>query len=221
MKIGFSLNRSGGGPAVFMNNLKHAMTQIPGVRASYFFDPFVSVNLFANRARLSTLKPFFFRVDGVAFDEKMSADLKKQTNFDLVYGISRARGVIYQSDFSQRLSNAILGVQPKKSTIILNGTNLKFFNPHGDNIRRKLGIETNSIVFITSAKWRTHKRLSSVVRVFREVAATLSKEAYLIVIGEPDYKIKDDMLIATGTNGTGKNTIELSSNMGKVILHKL
>lgn len=36
-----------------------------------------------------------------------------------------------------------------------------------------------------------------------------------------DYKIKDDMLIATGTNGTGKNTIELSSNMGKVILHKL
>lgn len=192
MKIGLSLNRSGGGPAVFMNNLKHAMAQIPGVRTSYFFDPFVSINIFANKPRLSILKPFIFRVDGVAFDKKMSSDIKMQTNLDLVHGISHARGVIYQSDFSQKISEVILGVKPQKSTIILNGTDLNFFNPHGDNIRKKLGIDNNAIIFVTSAKWRAHKRLSSIVSVFREVAKALPKEAYLVVIGEPDYKIEDD-----------------------------
>lgn len=197
IKIGFSLNRSEAGPAFFMNNLKQTLAQLPDVSTSYFFDPFVSVNLFANKPRLIKYRPFFFRVDGVAYDLKMSRDIKERINFDLIQGIQYARGIIYQSQFSKKLSEEILGIKPQNATVILNGTNLDYFSPYGSNIRKKLGIKNDAIVFVTSAKWRTHKRLKAVVNVFNKVNSLLSKKSYLIIIGEPDFLVDNGKSIIT------------------------
>lgn len=199
LRIGFSLNRSKGGPAFFMSSLKNTLDNLPNVRTSYFFDPFVTVNLFANKPRIVQFKPYFFRVDGVAFDIKMSIDSKKHTNLDLIKGIRFAQGVIFQSEFSRRLSESILHIKPYNSATILNGTNLELFSPRGGNIRNKLGIEDDSIVFITSAKWRAHKRLKSIVKVFQKLKGILLKKAYLIIIGEPDFNIeRDNQIISLG-----------------------
>lgn len=190
IRIGFTLNNSGGGPHVFMNNLREELRKYPGVSISYFFDPLVSFNIYASKPRLIGYKPFFFRVDGVAFNSEMPPEQKKKTNNNLLDGIRFAKGVIFQSEFCKRQTESILGVSPSNNATILNGTNLKLFSKHGQNVRKDLGIEEDSIVFITSAKWRAHKRLASIIKVFNEVSYSISHKSYLLIVGEPDIVVE-------------------------------
>lgn len=188
MKIGFSFNQSKGGPANFMNNLRDSWERQGLVKTSLYFNPFNDCNIFANLAKLVKLKKFFFRIDGINYDILADLATKQHSNYEILRGAKLSRGVIFQSHFSKQLFETILGYVPPVQTIIHNGTNLDIFKRgDGSEIRRSLNISDDAFVFITSAKWRVHKRLKSIIASFvqfRERHPNL--QTYLLVIGETD-----------------------------------
>ena len=189
MQIGFALNRGNSGPQLFLQRLRRSM-EIHGLaKTSLFCNPFNSVNLYANRKhRLPWAKPYFFRADGVCFDNQLSAEERAFRNKELVLGANGALGVIFQSRFARQMYKEILDVNPKNSVIVPNGTDLTLFAPGTPEEiraqRARWNIPEESFVCLTSAAWRAHKRLPSVIRVFEQVQRALKQECYLVVIGE-------------------------------------
>jgi|GEM_PF-1398181 len=183
LNIGFSFNRANAGPSNFMNNLKSSLEIKNISKTSFFINPFTSCNIYSNQIRNPWMKPYFFRVDGVGFDISKTEEETKILNNTLKDGIKNSRGVIYQSEFSKKLAEKTLGYKPEKSTIIINGTNQKIFNKEGDNLRDQLNISKNSLVFVTSAKWRPRKRLQDTIDSFNKFKEQFEGDTYLIVIG--------------------------------------
>lgn len=181
--IGFSFNRANGGPSNFLKNLKQALKNNNLSQVSYFVNPFTSFNIYANKVRNPWKKPYFFRVDGVGFDNSQTEEHTMTMNADIVKGINEARGVIYQSEYSKKLCEQILQVKPIHSTIIINGTNLDRFKTVAKNIREELNIPKESIVLISSARWRPQKRLKDMLETFKRYRETYQKDIFFIVIG--------------------------------------
>lgn len=186
MRVGFSFNSSKGGPANFMNNLRASWEKQGLVKTSFYFNPLNDCNIFANLAKLARLKKFFFRLDGINYDLLAEASEKHRANGDMLRGAKLAQGVIFQSRFSKRLFEDILGYKPPKQIIIHNGTNLDIFKRgNGEEIRHRLNIPDDAFVFVTSAKWRIHKRLKSIVTSFAEFRQRHPDlKTFLLVIGE-------------------------------------
>lgn len=193
MKIGFSQNKSESGPAGFLSKLRESIEVQKLAKTSTCLNPFVTCNLFANKAYNFWFKPYIFRVDGITIDSKLGYDEINRRNSVIKEGISNANGVVFQTLFSKNLVRKILGLEPDNSTIIINGTNLETFSNVGDNKRAELGIPEGAWVFITSAKWRSHKRLKDIVQVFEEFKL-IHKDSYLIVVGENDLITKSDSI---------------------------
>lgn len=144
MRIGFSFNRAKGGPANFMNNLRESWDQQKLVKTSYYFNPLNDCNIYANLARLTWYKKFFFRIDGIIYDLLADPITKQQSNHEILKGAKQSRGVIFQSNFSKNLFEKILGYVPPTQIIIHNGTNLNKFKRINDNgIREKLNIPSS------------------------------------------------------------------------------
>ncbi len=181
--IGFSFNRSNGGPSNFLKNLKSALEDEDIANTSYYINPFTSFNIYANVVRNPWKKPYFFRVDGIGFDKSKTDKEIYDTNREIINGIKNARGVIYQSKFSKKLAEKTFSYIPKNSEVIINGTNTNIFSADGKNYRKKYNISKDSIVFITSSKWRTQKRLKDIFSVFKEFSDNYTGDTYLFVIG--------------------------------------
>jgi len=207
LTIGFTLNRSHGGPSLFMNKLRHSIELQNLCRTSYFFDPFVSANLFANCVhRTPWPKPFFFRADGVYFSSDLSEEERERRNAVLRDGVANARGVIFQSRFSLDMYQAILGVRPPHHTVICNGTDRTRFFPCASNdearckLREELGLPLDSLVFISSAAWRAHKRLTDTANVFHMIRNNRRSDCFLLIIGDHKEQLEgiDDHIISLG-----------------------
>lgn len=200
MKLGFSMNRGNGGPSLFMQKIRESIVEQKLCKTSLYFDPTVSANLFCNRRHhLPWRKPYFFRADGVYFDIKMPSQERNEKNAILLDGLKNSAGVIFQSEFSKKMYRSILGYEHPNSTIITNGVNLKKFNSNGisdaekDRIRNTINIKKDSFVFVTSASWRTHKRLRDIINVFLIIKErNPRKDLFLIVIGDHDEQIPSD-----------------------------
>ena len=200
MKVGFSLNRGGGGPTLFMKKLKQAFKNNGLAKCSYFFDPSVDVNLFANKGHQGLIhKPYFFRADGVTFDIELAQDEIRRRNDPLKIGVENAAGVIYQSEYCRRMYQNILHVEEPLTCIIFNGTDLEIFAVEGEDGRAKFGIRQDELVFLSSAKWRAHKRLKDTVAVYR-IFRDLHKDrkCRLLIIGKHDECFPDDDIISLG-----------------------
>lgn len=194
MRIGFSFNHSNGGPATFMNNLKDSWERQGLVKTSYYFNLLNDCNIFASVAKLRWLKPFFLRIDGVNYDLLADPLVKARINEKMLIGAKMAKGVIFQSHFSKILFEEILGYKPSNQIIIHNGSNLDVFKKSdGQSIRHSLNIPNNSFVFVTSAKWRVHKRLKYIIDSFVDFKKRHPEcRPYLLVIGETeDLNIED------------------------------
>lgn len=194
IRIGFSFNRAKGGPANFMNNLKESWEKQGIVKTSMYFNPLNDCNIFANLPKLTWLNKFFFRIDGIIYDIMADPKLKQIENNNILRGAKEAQGVIFQSEFSKKIFETILGFVPYCQTIIHNGTNIdRFRRGDGSIIKNRLGLPMDSFVFITSAKWRTHKRLIDIVDSFIRFKERHPKvNTYLLVIGEhKDLKIQN------------------------------
>lgn len=203
MRIGFSFNRAKSGPANFMNNLRESWERQSLVKTSYYFNPLNDCNIYANLAKLTWYKKFFFRIDGIMYDLLADPAIKQQSNQQILKGARLSEGVIFQSQFSKMLFEKILGYVPPTQVIIHNGTNLnKFKREKSIGIRNKLNIPENAFVFVTSAKWRTHKRLEAMIESFVDFRRRHKViDTYLLVIGEyEDLHIENVLFLQSVDN---------------------
>ena len=185
IRIGFSFNKANAGPSNFMKNLRKSFRINKTARTSLYFNPLNTCNIFANLPKLTWMNPYFFRLDGIIYDIMADPDQKKEANETFLNGARKSRGVIFQSEFSKKLFEKVLGYVPTVQTVIHNGTDLNVFKRGNDHhIRRQLGIEDDAFVFITSAKWRAHKRLPAILESFVNFRAKHHIPTHLIVLGD-------------------------------------
>lgn len=192
MRIGFSLLRGGGGPTVFLSRLRDELERSGGIQTATFLDPRSDILLFANKARNPWRKPYVFRVDGFAFDSALTTQETNRRNADIVSGLKNAAGIVFQSHFDQAMVRRFLGVPDVPTAVIPNGVQLNVFSPHGDSKRAVLGYQPDDLVFITSAKWRAHKRLDAVISTFLQFRSRNPQRCRLIVLGKLDRPYQTD-----------------------------
>ncbi len=183
IRIGFSFNISKGSASNFLNSLRVTLKQQKIAKTSYFINPLNDCNIFANKVRNIYNKPFYFRVDGIAFDLGLNHIQKTETNDAILFGLQKSKGVIFQSNFAKELCFKTLDSPVKNYKVIINGVDLKIFTDKGLNKRKELNIEEDALVFVTSAKWRTHKRLEDIINTFNEYNTNNKQTCYLIIIG--------------------------------------
>lgn len=185
--IGFSLNRGGGGPATFMQRLRQSIERQGLAKISLFINPLTDINIYTNVVRNPWRRPYVLRVDGISFDLALGSEENARRNNLTFASIDSAVGVVFQANFSRDLVANFHGLPACPYTIIPNGVELTYFSPSGQNYRNSLGISTDALVFLSSAKWRTHKRLDAVIKVFVQFQETTSKPAHLIILGKLDH----------------------------------
>lgn len=195
MRIGFSFNRANAGPSNFMKALKCSFEEQNLSKTSLYFNPLNDCNIFANLPKLTWLHPFYFRLDGIIYDIMADPEYKRNSNNTYLSGAQRAKGVIFQSEFSKKLFENILGFVAPVQTVIHNGTNLSIFKRAKDHsIRQRLGIENDAFVFVTSAKWRSHKRLDDMLRAFVDFKERHTElKTYFIVLGDYQEQYIDNV----------------------------
>jgi len=189
IRIGFSLSRGSGGPSTFLKRLRQSIEKQDIANTSYFYNPFTDINIYANITRNPWNKPYIFRVDGITFDTLLPAEETNRRNQPIFNGIDHAARIIFQAEFCLNLVSAFHGKPTAPYTIINNGVDLNKFSPHGPNRREHLGIGENELVFITSAKWRAHKRLHSIIDVFSAFQKVTGQKAHLVILGALDQPL--------------------------------
>lgn len=188
IRIGFSLLRGDGGPSTFLKRLRQSIEKQKLANTSYFYNPFTDINIYANVVRNPWHKPYLFRVDGITYDSLLPAEEKKRRNQPIFDGIDHAAGVVFQAEFCLKLVSMFHRQPNVPYTIINNGVDLNNFSPQGPNHREQLGIDDNELVFITSAKWRAHKRLNSIIDVFNAFQKVTGQTAHLVILGALDQQ---------------------------------
>jgi len=163
------------GPRMFMLRLEESLANIKGVKIVDRNPDIVLASLrFPDRSYKRAMK--IVRLDGCYYN---LAYFNRALNDNLTKWIRRANGVIYQSRFSQKMCENILGVKSKRSTVIPNGISL-------DEIASVPAVKyKEKHVFAASAKWRETKRPKSIIKGFIESNIPDSR---LVFIGEFDGK---------------------------------
>lgn len=184
LRIGFSLLRGGGGPTIFMSRLRDELGRRSDVSTTLFFDPTADILLMANKVRNIFKKPYVLRLDGIAFDAALTDNELEARNKDIVDGIRQASGIVFQSEFSKQLVSRFIGIPDVPHVIIPNGIDLSQFNSLGPDKRVSLGIPEDTFVFVTSAKWRSHKRLSATISLFEKFRNEYCENSALIILGD-------------------------------------
>lgn len=186
LRLGFSLLRGPGGPTVFMSRLRRELVQTGRMKTTSFLDPTADILLFANKVRNPWRKPYVFRVDGITFDAALTDEEVDRRNSDILKGLRGASGVVFQARFCESLVRKHLDLPDVRAATIHNGVDLDVFSPYGVNHRSALGISRGTLVFVTSAKWRAHKRLNAVIACFDRFVRLSKMNARLLVLGELD-----------------------------------
>lgn len=171
MKVLIRSNHFSGGPRAFRNRIVSAVNDIDGVEVVDSIGSPHNVELAFIRMLGKPRAPMVLRLDGCYYREtgdKINKEIKKSIN--------KSKHIIYQSAFSKKMCEEVLGVSGKPSTVIHNGIDLEWVN----KINPDPTIEDGS--FVAIADWRETKRPNSMIRGFLE--AGLSSKLY--VIGKPD-----------------------------------
>jgi len=137
--------------------------------------------------------PMFQRLDGIYFNTRSDYNLQN-ANIKRTYNM--ADGVIFQSEFNQRLITKYFG-EHKKSTVIRNGADL-------DKIELIKTLDNSIInlyenVWVCASRWRPHKRLKENIRYFLERAGP--KDCLVVageVAGETNYDQAHERVFFTG-----------------------
>lgn len=182
MRIGFPNTRPSEGPKIFLRRLRRSIVSQGLARTSSFLWPFHDISLFNSVARPNYGHPYVVRVDNIFIDQKETCGCNEALNRPIFRAITESRGVIFQSQFNRILVNRHMGSPTAPQCVIPNGVDLDEFSARGPNLRSQLNVPSDARVLMTSASWRPHKRLSSIVDMFRMLSLK-RKDIYLVVLG--------------------------------------
>jgi len=129
------------------------------------------------------------RLDGIYFNTDFDYN---QQNFNILKTYKKAKGIIFQSEFSKKLVSTFFG-EHNNSTVIHNGADISLINAIVPIENSTLNKYEN--VWSCAATWRPHKRLKENIRYFLEHKA---ENDCLVIAGIPDYHFKDPNIFYVG-----------------------
>lgn len=182
ISIGFpGLNKSQG-PKIFLSRLRDSINKQGLAKTRSFKLPFYDIALFSSVAHQTYRKPYVIRIDGIYFDRAETCGSNTDLNSPIFNAIRGASGVIFQSEFNRRLVDRYFGNINVPCCVIQNGVPLFEFSPNGPDMRSRLGLSGKAELILTSAAWRSHKRLSSVIDVFLLLVGKRA-DLHLVIMG--------------------------------------
>lgn len=184
-KVHFFINKLGnsGGPSIFGGRLRKALTGY-GWKWDTIF-PDVSY-IFASGLFRPSCKNIL-RLDGLYFDSENTIGNSDRLNRPILKAYKKADGIIFQSQFNMRLTEAFFGKANCPTTVIPNGTD---FSSVG--IKIQFGFEKT---LICSSDWRAHKRLDCIIAGFLEYD---DPKTCLVVLGGVKKKVEHPNILYFG-----------------------
>ncbi len=154
MRIQFSNNllRNKFGPGVFIRRLMDGLDAMGADIVNS--KPDIFLNSIVHEKKPVGSKAVF-RVDGCYYEKN-----KIKNNATLRKGVKTADGVIYQSEFSKKMTSKILGVSGKVSCVIHNGFDQSIIPTISPNKK------DCKFLVASCANWRPSKRPKSIVKGF-------------------------------------------------------
>lgn len=122
--------------------------------------------------------PIVLRIDGVYYDSNIDCD---KANKSISDSHKIADGVIYQSNFSQQMSNRYLVPAKDNSikTVIYNGIDAQWWQT-----KRPRQQNDNNINIMCAGKWRRPKRLEEIIQIYNYYKTKYKlNNVYLHVLG--------------------------------------
>ena len=188
------------GPKVFLNRLKNSLRKQNLCNIKSPLLPFYDIALYSVYEKNIFNKNFVLRVDGIYFDNKNTAGNSDVLNNQIFESIKKSKGVIYISEFSKKMVHKFCGNFDLPETVIHNSVPLDLFNPKGNNYREYLNFNANDRILITSAHWRTHKRLKETIKLvnFLNEKGSKNYRYKLIVLGKNKKTVSNENVIYAG-----------------------
>ena len=200
VNIGFETSQHQG-PGIFLSRLKAALAergcfddQNPDVWIQLSFQPipdWIQERRQAGQTRLMV------RMDGAycgrhtklsfptpILDDWYSAKVNRRKNKLIRENLLAADEIIFQSDFSYRLTQKFV-TPTLPGQIIHNGIDLNTFKPQGTAFQE---INPDTINMLMSHNFRPYHRLHDGFRILRQLQAHTEKPVHLYVLGEDDGK---------------------------------
>ena len=189
------------GPYIFLRRLSNCINNnFKGISISSRYSPFYEIGIFSTTNKSLYKKPYILRLDGLFIDALNTKYNSKQRNKEILESAKLSSGLIFVSEYCKNIYEKLFGKLSLPFQIINNGVPLEQFEKKDENLRKKLNIDDNQFVIISSASWRRHKRLEETLKFFKILKKELNN-LVLIILGKIDEKveiIKDKDIIYAG-----------------------
>lgn len=194
-----SLAASHGGPNVFMNRLYSSIQRQELADLTQSLLSLYQLAFFViNQRRQLIPRKFVLRADGLYIDKKNTVGNSDHMNRKIFASMRRSSGVVFVSEYSKKINQALNGPIQKPYTIIRNAVPLNEFCDQGPNMRSQLGIGKEEVVFIASAHWRRHKRLAETINLFQLARERLDRKCKLLILGKNAGTYRDPDIFTIG-----------------------
>ena len=172
------------GPYIFLDRLAASLSSTCNVDVVSTKNLKYDLALYCNvrKSRLIT-RPYILRCGGLYFDNKNTAGDTEKLNQKIFKSIDGAKGVVFVSQYIEKLIRNFKGRISCPTVVIPNAVPLDQFSPKGRHHRDDIGLDKDEVVFVTSAKWRRHKRLKETIEVFQEFRRRFKMKSKLLVLG--------------------------------------
>jgi glycosyltransferase involved in cell wall biosynthesis len=160
------MKKFSGGPAVFRGRMAAELRKVPDIQVVNNPKEGYDIELCFVRSLIEHRRPKITRVDGCYFGRS-----EERRNRIYREAIVKSSHIIYQSNFSKQMCEAIMNLN-QVSTVIHNGINLEEIAKISANPKIVLGS------FVACAIWRSNKRPNSLINGFLE--ANTGRHLYMI-----------------------------------------
>lgn len=194
------------GPDMFMSRLIRVLEKKHDIKFTSK-KPHISLGVILLPPKTSAKR--IVRVDGCYYNKSyMSNSLNKQ----IQKSISKADGVVFQSNFSKQLCQKLLKTEPKNCCVIYNGIDqdwIKTVPPFESDVEN---------IFVSIAAWRNSKRPKSIIKSFIHANIPNSK---LFIIGNFEKQILHENVVYLGKQPSEKIISILKRSKGLIHLCKI
>lgn len=184
----------------YKNNISSGKHKFANRLSKYFLDNYTSDIEIVNRSEKSDVHITFdgvlkkkcvniYRIDGIWINNNEDYARKNEV---IIKGLKNSHFVIYQSEFCREAVENVFGIyKGDKCGIVYNGADPSEFVKIQTHKPKKPS-------FISTCKWRPHKRLKYIIKGF--LNSKCHKDSILYIAGDVDKKdkIKDDNIIYLG-----------------------
>ncbi len=182
-----------GGPYNFANILEQELIKSFGAKKNFFFP---KLNIIFSSGRILKYSKNIVRVDGI-FLQNLD-NKKKKINKNIFETITKADGIIFQSNFSKKITTYYcqkkykFNIETVKNVVINNAYSDKHYLP------KKIKYFKHKYVLLTITRKSKNKRLRQIIDAFKNLD---KKKFLLIIIG--DY-FKEDFIEQKNIKFLGK-----------------